>query len=126
MLCTFGTRSTEVERPAAITALDGGRGYNGSQHWIDYNLDGRLDYCRTVGNGPYEIWCQTLAASGRLGPVAVVGKAIADKGYDNGSRWVDMNGDGIPDWCRLVGSTPAIEQCLLSDKIRLSSMIQGR
>jgi hypothetical protein len=123
VLCTFGHRDGAQIRPKAASTIGDG-GYATTRHWIDYNTDGRMDFCRVVGSGPYEMHCQPLQPNGTLGPKETIWDAGRDFGYT--SRWVDMNGDGIRDWCRQVGSTPSIERCLVNDRKKLGAEIAGQ
>lgn len=76
--------------------------------WVDWDGDGKTDYCRIVNR---EIWC--AFSTGAAGDVTAindrqVGPAFSpgDEGYD-GMRWfVDWNGDGRADFCRALNRNP--------------------
>jgi hypothetical protein len=86
------------------------------QAWVDVNGDDKVDWCRSVGNGPASnidaIICTLNLGSG--GPEQTVMTTInpSSGGYapaDWLSRyqaWTDVNGDGKADWCRSVGNGP--------------------
>lgn len=122
MLCTLGYRDGALVRPRSTSVIGDG-GYPSSRHWVDYNSDGRMDFCRVIGSGPYEMYCHPLDPAGKLAPAVKIWGG-SDFGYT--SRWVDMNGDGIRDWCRQVGSTPSVERCLVNDRKVLGVEIAGQ
>jgi len=70
--------------------------------WVDFNGDGTRDYCRAVTASATntQLFCTLVTANG-LGQTIVSGPV--DLGYPNGRAWVDHNGDGKADYCRLVG-----------------------
>jgi subtilisin family serine protease len=97
---------------------------NGPRLMGDINGDGRADYCRIIGPlfppKPY-LSCALLIGQKfgnddvRTPPASV---------YDLGSTelpiaLVDVNGDGLADYCRFVGNAPNISlSCALSSGIR--------
>lgn len=80
-------------------------GYDEGRAWVDVDGDGRADFCRvTASNGVGGILVCTLStATGPNGPV--YRSAPLDAGYKEGRAWVDVNGDGRPDYCRVVEPT---------------------
>jgi hypothetical protein len=75
----------------------------GTDHgWRDFNGDGFKDFCRTVGVAPStQLFC-TLWTPAGFGETIASGPI--DVGYAGGRAWVDHNGDGKIDFCRLTGN----------------------
>ena len=92
-------RSCRALDPGAVT----GRG------WVDFNGDGRADYCRVLAS--------TLGCSPSTGS-AFAGTANSfdlDVGFAEGRAWADVNGDGRADYCRRIGSaTNTLVRCTLA------------
>ena len=80
-------------------------GHDAGRAWVDFDGDGRSDYCRVVGdnNGSSSKVSCTVATSTGFGVTYPSG--VIDWGYDAGRQWVDFNGDGRADYCRVVGDT---------------------
>jgi hypothetical protein len=80
-------------------------GYDSGRSWVDFNGDGKADYCRVTGttNGQSSYATCTLSAGTAF--VHTIISAVIDWGYEAGRAWVDFNGDGRADYCRIVGST---------------------
>jgi RHS repeat-associated protein len=80
-------------------------GYESGRQWVDFNGDGRSDYCRVVGNtniSSSHVACTVSTGAGFGGTYA---SGVIDWGYDSGREWTDFNGDGRADYCRRVGGT---------------------
>ncbi|MEO7733224.1 MAG: toxin TcdB middle/N-terminal domain-containing protein, partial [Kofleriaceae bacterium] len=104
LACAFGNGTgwgiSSGER--TIVGRPNGWGDNDSRAYIDWDGDGKMDFCRIDGTG---IFCasstgagladgQVLSTTG-VGPLGDAGVA--------GERWfTDWNGDGKGDFCRLV------------------------
>lgn len=92
-------------------------GYEPGRAWVDFNGDGKVDYCRAVGNTNHVdsfVQCTVSTGSG-FGQTFTSG--VLDWGRDDGRAWVDVNGDGKADYCRLVGiknNESSFVQCTLS------------
>jgi RHS repeat-associated protein len=82
-------------------------GYSDRRWWVDFNGDGKTDYCRAVGNssgnGSY-LGCSLSTGTG-LSVEFTVQAPVSDWGYYDRRWWVDVNGDGKPDYCRAVGNS---------------------
>lgn len=102
-------------------------GYPSGRTWTDINQDGRLDYCRVVGDQQTQRVACTLATQdgqNEQNPpngTSIISQPI-DWGNDLGRGWIDINSDGVADYCRVVGSTFAAAKirCLMIDKARQS------
>ena len=75
-------------------------GWASGRAWTDFNGDGRADYCRIVGNSYQSAQCTVSTPTG-FG--ATYASGVIDTGYDAGRAWVDVNGDHMADYCRVVG-----------------------
>ncbi|MGC5030179.1 FG-GAP repeat domain-containing protein [Micromonospora sp. DT229] len=82
---------------AAHAAVGGFEGVQGGRGWVDFNGDGRADFCTQYGNT--ELRC-SLSNGDRLGQV--IRLTNTDQG-SQGKAWVDFNGDGRADHCRVAG-----------------------
>ncbi len=83
---------------------------------VDFNGDGKADYCRAVGNsGGANSWlgCSLSNGSGFGGEYQVMAP-IADWGYGDKRFLIDYNGDGKIDYCRSVGAGDTLA-CSLSN-----------
>ncbi|HUI63020.1 MAG TPA: toxin TcdB middle/N-terminal domain-containing protein, partial [Steroidobacteraceae bacterium] len=76
---------------------------------VDFNGDGAMDFCRIVAyNGQYQMWCNlgSRAIDGDrnryVGAVPTLMGTISDIGWPDSQWWVDVNGDGKTDYCRLT------------------------
>ncbi|MES9868783.1 MAG: toxin TcdB middle/N-terminal domain-containing protein, partial [Sedimenticola sp.] len=71
--------------------------------WADIDGDGKSDFCRMVwvSPGKYQMDCKVSLGNsfGRE-----IGTGVIDVGYESNRWWTDINGDGLSDFCRLVGS----------------------
>ncbi len=109
--CSMGGAG-QFSQTATSDALD--VGYRNSYAWADATGDGRADYCRLVGGGPapFQLRC-TRSLGTHFGDDFLSG--AADPGYPQGRAWVDFNGDGKVDYCRVTGvANDQHVQCTLS------------
>jgi len=73
---------------------------------FDVNNDGRMDYCRFVGNEPEIFIACDVGTADQYAYKSIRG---IDKGYENLPReFKDVNRDGYGDYCRCVGNSPFI------------------
>lgn len=104
-------------------------GSNLGRAWIDINADKVADFCRVVGSEPFKakIRCLTMQGNG-LGFSSEIESPMIDWGYDDTRVWLDVNLDGIQDFCRAVGdvSRPVV-RCLLTypENIKNGSPFSG-
>lgn len=68
--------------------------------WVDFNNDGKDDYCKLLGTRRDILQCHPSTGSG-FGPVfqVTIDKVLF---HPLPSQWVDVNGDGKVDFCRLL------------------------
>jgi FG-GAP-like repeat len=87
--------------------------FAGSIDWprgfFDFNADGWPDYCRIPGDET--IACRLSSVSGFTTSDPNI-KMWTGFGYASGASFIDINGDGNTDFCRVDGSTL---RCRLSD-----------
>jgi hypothetical protein len=86
-------------------------GWDAGRAWVDFNGDGKADYCRVVGLNSKSVQC---TVSGGDGWDDTFQSSALDPGYDAGRSWVDVNGDGKSDFCRVVGFWDKSMQCTFS------------
>lgn len=84
-------------------------GWTAGQAWVDFNADGRADFCRVIGTWGQKVQCTVSTGTG-FGATYTSGNL--DAGWDAGRDWVDVNGDGRADYCRVVDSSKL--QCTVS------------
>lgn len=99
---------------AEIGASDLDQGYVDGRAFVDVNNDGLLDYCRPVKlGGQTKVQCR-VSSNGAFFANEITSEAI-DHGYEKGRGWVDVNGDGRADYCRVMGGNSGIGKigCLL-------------
>ncbi|RKQ90928.1 peptidase M23-like protein [Solirubrobacter pauli] len=111
------TLSTGSGFGATITSALTDWGYDSGRAWVDFNGDGKADFCRlTGGQNNQSSYAQCTLSTGN-GFGATITSALTDWGYDSGRAWVDFNGDGKADFCRLTGgqnNQSSYAQCTLS------------
>jgi hypothetical protein len=91
--------SPACNRPPDFVCLD--VGLPDGRAWVDFNRDRKADYCRVVGtSGNFHLQV-TLSAADRFGSTITSSDAI-DPGIKETRNWVDWDGDGIPDFVRVV------------------------
>lgn len=81
--------------------------YKDGAAFVDVNGDGNTDFCRIVGPSPgsYRLSCRL--STGRSWETVDRPSAQTILEGDAQNRWwTDINGDGLPDFCRAVGSDP--------------------
>ena len=116
-------------QPLSFIGFD--RGYdNNIRFFADVNGDGKADFCREVGtrhsNGSWGYISCLLAEHNGFTSIEYKHDSYIDVGYDTRIRqFVDVNGDGKADFCRMVGSdttgNPIRPRCLLADKDFISN-----
>ncbi|GAA1756542.1 hypothetical protein GCM10009681_29620 [Luedemannella helvata] len=92
--------------PAQASVL-GFKGVQAGQGWVDFNADGRADYCRLTDAPVCTLSTGTGFGQSWSGPGL-------DLGYTAGRAWTDFNGDGRADYCRVVGGVYQSVQCTIS------------
>lgn len=71
--------------------------------FVDANGDGTTDFCRIVGvTGSGRLSC--LMSNGRFWEAEERSSKVLDTGHPLNRHWVDINGDGLPDFCRFAGA----------------------
>jgi hypothetical protein len=81
--------------------------YKEGAAFVDVNGDGNTDYCRITGlsSGNYRLSCRVSTGKGWEATERTTPQTILE-GDSQNRWWVDINGDGLPDFCRAVGSDP--------------------
>jgi hypothetical protein len=99
--------------PANDWTVNVDHGYGPGRQFVDINGDGKADLCRIVGSNPYYLKC--AISTGTTFVDTYIGGVLNDPGYAEGRAWADVNGDGLPDFCRLTnGSAPYNVTCRVS------------
>lgn len=105
---TYQAESSVWTLPNVATGADGW-----PQGFFDFNADGLADYCRVLPGG--QLRCTLSLAAGFL-PAEVSSQGNVSVQWHEGAAFVDINGDGNVDFCRLVGSAAApYLRCTLSN-----------
>ncbi len=132
-------KSNELRCHLSTSTLDGGnefnrtpvrsastidKGYEEGREWVDVNGDGRVDFCRLVVDGSSNKYMACNASTGNGFNNTFYSSILADGGgQSEGRRWVDFNGDGRADFCRVTGSSSAA--CTLSTGTGFGQTIIG-
>ena len=82
--------------------------------YVDFNGDGKADYCRVVGQ--FLVRCLLSMGNG-WSTSWDIGVSVTDAGYRETRWWIDVNGDGMSDYCRAVGSYPATGSTTISCRL---------
>ncbi|MFA5788210.1 MAG: VCBS repeat-containing protein, partial [Actinomycetota bacterium] len=89
-------------------------GYDTDRAWADFNGDGKADYCRRVGDAYPRSRVQCTVSTGTAFGATYTSGAV-NWGAETGRRWVDFDGDGKADYCRVYAdSTGGYAACTLS------------
>lgn len=105
--CLLGSANGFTTTDVISSAVD--RGNPQGADFIDMNADGKADYCRLTGNSAstHRLRCTLSTGIGwdtgneRISPV--LGNEI---GHATARWWIDINADGLPDFCRATGVNP--------------------
>jgi hypothetical protein len=84
------------------------RGFKEGAAFVDFNGDGKTDYCRVVGTANHTnafVRCLLSTGTGWAADMDILSPAL-DWGHVSSRWWIDVNGDGLTDFCRAVGSDP--------------------
>lgn len=98
-----GFLPTEVTSSAIVSMP-----YKEGAAFIDINADGKVDYCRIDGpSGGNYLRCTLsnglgweFSGTAAQGAADRVSGVLTDIGHPQARWWVDINGDGLPDFCR--------------------------
>jgi FG-GAP-like repeat/Abnormal spindle-like microcephaly-assoc'd, ASPM-SPD-2-Hydin len=76
--------------------------------FVDINADGKTDFCRITGPsaGNYRLSCRLSTGKAWESSDRSTATPISE-GSKYNRWWVDINGDGLPDFCRAVGREPS-------------------
>jgi hypothetical protein len=106
---TLPDTATQADLSALHPSFD--KGYDHlPRGFFDVNADGRVDFCRFVGNtGRIFLSCALAGATSFEYQYAFNSAEGFDVGYAHLPRgFVDINADGRADYCRFVGNTGSI------------------
>ena len=87
----------------------GDAGDNWSRSWVDFNGDGRSDFCVFVGGNAETLQCYASTGNGFNATPQSFSTGHMMRG-DSGNvwlQWVDVNGDGLTDLCKRDQGSPA-------------------
>jgi len=108
LLCTLARNGRDVRSEV----LD--PGYPEGRAFVDFDGDGKQDYCRVIGTAfPNSFAACTLSLGERFAPQPIVSASL-DWGYPESREWKDVNGDGKADFCRVVGNNRESLACTFS------------
>ena len=103
ILVTLSTGPQFEQRAAGAEIVSRGFqvGLPDGRDWVDFNKDKKADYCRVVGTQNDYHLRVTLSAGDRFGTTLPDSEKI-DPGIKETRAWVDWDGDGFPDFVRVV------------------------
>ena len=93
--------------PASASSAPIPKAVQASKGWVDFNGDGRADFCRV---SDYNYLKCTVSTGTGFGTTYSSASAV-DPGYGAGRAWADVTGDGKADYCRVVGVTDKYLNC---------------
>jgi YD repeat-containing protein len=108
--CTLSAGTGFGQEINSSTTLSAG---NPGQTWVDVNGDGKADFCRVVGSGPFTNLICAISTGADFAAAQISTTAFVDVG--GGGAWVDFNGDGKADFCRVIGTGPFNLRCTLTN-----------
>lgn len=86
-------------------------GYPDGRAWVVFA--GKNSYCRVIGNGYPSSFVTCLQFNGTgFGPE--IKSSALDWGYPDTRQWRDANGDGLSDFCRVIGNNREMMACTFS------------
>jgi hypothetical protein len=90
-----------------LASLGSATNYKDGAAFVDANGDGKTDFCRITGPsaGNYRLSCRL--STGKAWETADRSSGIVNEGRRYDRWWVDINGDGLTDFCRAVGPDPS-------------------
>lgn len=106
LMCTLSNGSVFSTNTSSIVYSTTEWGQDAGRQWADVNGDGLPDFCRVVTVNSTQARVKCTLADGAGGFLEEVVSDVLDPGHELGRAWVDMNGDGLADFCRATtGST---------------------
>lgn len=98
--CLLGTKNGPFQGGEWISNDLGPDSQTDGAAFVDINGDGLTDYCRPVGrDSPFSrLFCRLSTGTGFS--ELDTGTNFLDAGWPSFRSWTDINGDGIPDYCR--------------------------
>lgn len=103
--CLLGSEDGFTATDITSPVLDAG--YVQGAEFVDINADGKTDYCRiTGGAGRYQLRCTLSNGVGWDATGDLLSPVIPDAaiGHIAARWWIDINADGLPDYCRATGA----------------------
>jgi FG-GAP-like repeat len=111
--CTISGAGGFVQEVSSVGTLAAPHAHGAA--FVDINGDGNVDFCRIDGPaGGYQLRCTMSNGVGwELRPSATgapgnarerISPNLGDPGHHHWRWWVDVNADGLPDFCRVASS----------------------
>jgi FG-GAP-like repeat len=87
----------------------GANNHTAGSDFVDINGDGKADFCRFTGtSNAYPMSCRLSTGSNwQTTDVSTPPMSNTEVGHAHARWWADVNGDGLPDFCRAVGPDPS-------------------
>jgi hypothetical protein len=98
LLCVAAAPLAHAQQARIPNGLD--IGFHWSRHWVDFNNDGREDFCVFRADWNRQMLCYESTPTG-LNATPRVFDNLPAMAEHQPWRWVDVNGDGKVDLCRL-------------------------
>lgn len=102
--CTLGGPNGFSSQDIVSSAL--ANAHSEGSAFVDINGDGKTDFCRVSGTSYTNFVLACTVSNGRGWEAADIQSANLNVGHAMSRWWVDINADGLVDFCRAVGIPP--------------------